>query len=82
MVIVSSDTQMFINECAPISRALVTLIEEKGRFQQQNAGKLAAVRRLRVRETRRQHKLSAGIHQFHKKDSETEEKWRNNMPET
>jgi hypothetical protein len=49
---------MFINECAPISRALVTLIEEKGRFQRQNARKLAAVRRLRVRETRRQHKLS------------------------
>ncbi len=82
MVIVSSDTQMFINECAAIPRALVTLIEEKGRFQRQNAGKLAAVRRLRVRETRRQHKLSAVIHQFHKKDSETEEKWCNNMRET
>jgi hypothetical protein len=35
---------MFINECAPISRALVALIEEKGRFQRQNAGKLDAVR--------------------------------------
>ncbi len=82
MVIVSSETQMFTNECAPISRAQVNLIEEKGRFQRQNAGKLAAVRRLRVRETRRQHKLSAGIHQFHKQDSETQEKWRNNMRET